>query len=159
MKIEQTLLLIKPDAIQRGLIGEIISRVEKKGLKFSAFKMIQLDDKILSEHYSHINTKPFFGKIVEFMKSTPVIACCVEGLDVVETLRNITGITKSRSAQPGTIRGDLGMSIQTNLIHSSESKEAAEEEIKRFFKKEEIFNYNQYLLPFIYNEDERMNQK
>lgn len=153
--MEQTLLLIKPDAIQRGLIGEIISRVERKGLKFTAFKMIQLDDKILSEHYSHINTKPFFGGIVEFMKSTPVIACCVEGLDAVETLRNISGITKSRAAQPGTIRGDLGMSIQANLIHSSDSKEAAEEELKRFFKQEEIFDYPQHLLPFIYNEDER----
>lgn len=153
--MEQTLLLIKPDAIQRGLIGEIISRVEKKGLKFSAFKMIQLDDKILSDHYSHINTKPFFGKIVEFMKSTPVIACCVEGLDAVETLRNISGITKSRAAQPGTIRGDLAMSIQANLIHSSDSKEAAEEELKRFFKQGEIFDYPQHLLPFIYNEDER----
>ena len=153
--MEQTLLLIKPDAIQRGLIGEIISRVEKKGLKFSAFKMIQLDDKILSEHYSHINTKPFFGMIVEFMKLTPVIACCVEGLDAVETLRNISGITKSRAAQPGTIRGDLGMSIQANLIHSSDSKEAAEEELRRFFKKEDIFDYTQHLLPYIYNEDER----
>lgn len=153
--MEQTLLLIKPDAIQRGLIGEIITRVEKKGLKFSAIKMIQLDDKILSEHYSHINTKPFFGKIVEFMKSTPVIACCVEGLDAVETVRNITGVTKSREAQPGTIRGDLGMSIQTNLVHTSDSKEAAIEEVKRFFNESDIFNYSQILLPVIYSEDER----
>ncbi|NWJ53060.1 MAG: nucleoside-diphosphate kinase [Bacteroidetes bacterium] len=153
--MEQTLLLIKPDAIQRGLIGEIIRRIEQKGLKFSAFKMIQLDDKILSEHYSHINAMPFFGKIVEFMKLTPVIACCVEGLDAVETLRTMSGITKARGAQPGTIRGDLGMSIQTNLIHTSDSKEAAVEELKRFFNKEEIFTYNQHLLPFIYSEDER----
>lgn len=156
--MEQTLLLIKPDAIQRGLIGEIISRIEKKGLKFTALKMIQLDDQILTEHYSHMITKPFFGKIVEFMKSTPVIACCVEGLDAVETLRSITGITKARAAQPGTIRGDLGMSIQKNLIHSSESKEAAEVEVKRFFNKKEIFSYNQHLLPFIYSEEERKNQ-
>lgn len=153
--MERTLLLIKPDAVQRGLIGEIISRVEKKGLKFIAFKMIQLDDKILSEHYSHINTKPFFGKIVEFMKSTPVIACCVEGLDAVETLRNLSGITKSRAAQPGTIRGDFGMSIQANLIHSSDSLQAAEEELKRFFQPGEIFEYEQHIAPFIYNEEER----
>jgi nucleoside-diphosphate kinase len=152
--MEQTLLLMKPDAIQRGLIGEIIGRIEKKGLKFTAFKMIQLDDQILTEHYSHINTKPYFRRIVEYMKSTPVIACCVEGLDATETLRKITGITNARDAQPGTIRGDLGMSIQNNLIHSSESKEAAEEEVKRFFKNEEIFSYNQHLLPFIYNTDE-----
>jgi len=156
--MEHTLLLIKPDAIQRGLIGEIISRIEKKGLKFIAFKMIQLDDQILSEHYSHLKTKPYFRRIVEYMKSTPVIACCIEGLDAVETLRRITGITKARDAQPGTIRGDLGMSIQNNLIHSSETKEAAAEEVKRFFKNQEIFNYNQHLLPFIYNEDERKNQ-
>lgn len=153
--MEQTLLLIKPDAIQRGLIGEIITRIEKKGLIFSAFKMIQLDDKMLSEHYSHINTKPFFAKIVDFMKNTPVIACCVEGLDAVETVRNISGITKSREAQPGTIRGDLAMSIQTNLVHTSDSKESAKEEIQRFFKLEDIHSYNQVLLPFIYSEDER----
>lgn len=152
--MEQTLLLIKPDAIQRGLIGEIITRVEKKGLKFSAIKMIQLDDNILSEHYSHINTKPFFGRIAEFMKSTPVIACCVEGLDAVETLRSITGVTKAREAEPGTIRGDLGMSIQTNLVHTSDSIEAAQEEINRFFNESDIFNYNQALLSFIYSEDE-----
>jgi nucleoside-diphosphate kinase len=153
--MEQTLLLIKPDAIQRGLIGEIITRIERKGLIFSAIKMIQLDDKMLFEHYSHINTKPFFPKIVDFMKTTPVIACCVEGLDAVETVRNISGITKSRDAQPGTIRGDLGMSIQTNLIHTSDSKEAAKEEIQRFFTSEDIHSYNQVLLPFIYSEDER----
>jgi nucleoside-diphosphate kinase len=153
--MEQTLLLIKPDAIQRGLIGEIISRIEKKGLKFTAFKMIQLDDKILSEHYSHINTKPFFGKIVDFMKSTPVIACCVEGLDAIDTVRNMCGITKSREAVPGTIRGDLAMSIQTNLVHSSDTKEAAIEEIKRFFNSSDIFDYNQSQLSFIYSEDER----
>ena len=156
--MEQTLLIIKPDAIQRGLIGEIIRRIEKKGFKFTGFKMIQLDDKILSEHYSHLSTKSYFGRIVEFMKSAPVIACCVEGLDAVETLRIITGTTKASAAQPGTIRGDLGMSIQNNLIHSSESKEAAVEEVKRFFKEEEIFNYNQHLLPFIYNVDEIKNQ-
>jgi nucleoside-diphosphate kinase len=153
--MEKTLLLIKPDAIQRGLIGEIIRRVEKKGLKFSALKMMQLDDNTLSEHYSHLRTKPFMGRIVEFMKSTPVIACCVEGLDAVETLRTITGVTKARAAQPGTIRGDLGMSIQANLIHSSESNEAAEEEIKRFFKQDELFDYTQHLLPYIYSEKER----
>jgi len=153
--MEKTLLIIKPDAIQRGLIGEIIDRVEKKGLKFSAIKMIQLNDSILSEHYSHINTEPFFRKIVEFMKSTPVIACCVEGLDAVETLRNITGITKAREAKPGTIRGDFGMSIQTNLVHTSDSKETAQEEITRFFNESDIFNYGQALLSFIYSEDER----
>lgn len=156
--MEQTLLLIKPDAIQRGLIGEIICRIERKGLTLTAFKMLQLNDQILSEHYAHLSTKPYFGRIAEYMKSTPIIACCVEGLDAVETLRIITGITKARDAQPGTIRGDFGMSIQNNLIHSSESKVAAEEEVKRFFKNEEIFSYNQPLLPFIYNVDEINNQ-
>ncbi|MDP4264261.1 MAG: nucleoside-diphosphate kinase [Bacteroidota bacterium] len=153
--MEKTLLLIKPDAIQRGLAGEIISRVEKKGLKITGMKMIQLTDKILTEHYSHISTKPFFGKIVEFMKSAPVIACCVEGLDAVDTLRNITGVTKSREAQPGTIRGDLGMSIQANLVHSSDSKEAAKDELNRFFASGDIFEYEHHLAPFIYSTDER----
>jgi nucleoside-diphosphate kinase len=153
--MEKTLLLIKPDAIQRGLMGEIISRVEKKGLKFTGMKMIQLTDKILAEHYAHISTKPFFGKIVEFMKSAPVIACCVEGLDAVDTVRNITGVTKSREAQPGTIRGDLGMSIQANLVHSSDSKEAAKDELNRFFAPGDIFEYEHHLAPFIYSSDER----
>ncbi|HMS28209.1 MAG TPA: nucleoside-diphosphate kinase [Saprospiraceae bacterium] len=153
--MERTLLLIKPDAIQRGLIGEIISRIEKKGLKFTGIKMIQLSDEILQEHYAHIKTKPFFGKIAEFMKSAPVIACCVEGLDAVETVRSITGVTKAREAQPGTIRGDLGMSIQTNLVHTSDSKDAAKEEINRFFKQNDIFEYIHLLEPVIYSEDER----
>ncbi len=153
--MEKTLLLIKPDAIQRGLIGEIISRIEKKGLKFSAMKMIQLSDKLLVEHYFHISKKTFFGNIAEFMKSTPVIACCIEGLDAIETLRNLSGITKSREAQPGTIRGDLAMSIQTNLIHTSDSAEAAVEEVNRFFSPEDIFEYEHYLAPFIYSVDER----
>ncbi len=152
--MEKTLLLIKPDAIQRGLIGEILSRFENKGLKISGMKMIQLNDKMLAEHYSHINTKPFFGKIVKFMKSSPVIVCCIEGVEAVETVRRLSGVTKSREAQPGTIRGDYGMSIQTNLIHTSDSIEAAIAEVARFFGEGEIFVYHQELTQFIYSEDE-----
>ena len=154
--LERTLLLIKPDAIQRGLIGEIISRIEHKGLKFVGFKMMRLADDLLTEHYSHIRHQPFFSKLVAFMKSTPVIACCVEGLDAVATLRGITGITKSREAQPGTIRGDLGMSIQTNLVHTSESIEVAEKEVRRFFNDGDLFEYPHLLSSVIYSDDERL---
>jgi nucleoside-diphosphate kinase len=153
--MEKTLVLIKPDAVQRGLIGEIVSRFEKKGLKLVGMKMIQLNDEILADHYSHIATKPFFKGIAEFMKSTPIIACCWEGLDCVNTVRNLTGVTKAREAAVGTIRGDMAMSIQANVAHTSDSLEAAEIEVNRFFKPEEIFSYEMALAPFIYSADER----
>lgn len=153
--MEKTLVLIKPDAVQRGLIGEIVSRFEKKGLKLVGMKMIQLNDEVLADHYSHIATKPFFKGIAEFMKSTPIVACCWEGLDCVNTVRNLTGVTKAREAAVGTIRGDMAMSIQANVVHTSDSLEAAAVEVKRFFKDEEIFSYDLVLAPFVYSSDER----
>jgi nucleoside-diphosphate kinase len=152
--MERTLILIKPDAIQRALIGKIISRFEEKGLKLAGIKFIKLSDALLNEHYSHHADKPYFAGIRRFMQSTPVVAICLEGLDCVETVRRLCGITKSREAAPGTIRGDWAMSIQTNLVHASDSVETASKEVPRFFDASELFEYQPALTWAIYSEDE-----
>jgi nucleoside-diphosphate kinase len=155
IQVERSLVLLKPDAVQRGLLGTIISRLENKGLKLVGIKMMQLDDEILASHYSHLADKPFFPEIANFMRLTPVVAICVEGLDCVETLRRVCGVTLARAADPGTIRGDLAMSIQANLIHASDSPETAEQEVERFFKKEELFDYALTLSEYVYSVSER----
>lgn len=152
---ERTLVLIKPDAIQRGLIGQITSRFEIKGLKLVAAKMITLDEAVLREHYAHIADKPFFGGLAKFMQSTPVFAMCWEGLDVVDTVRRITGITKAREAEAGSIRGDFAMSVSCNVIHASDTVENAQLEVKRFFNPDEIFSYDKTEFMHVYAEDER----
>jgi nucleoside-diphosphate kinase len=151
---ERTLVLIKPDAIQRGLFGEITARFEKKGLKLVGVKMMGLDEAILREHYAHLADKPFFGGLAKFMQSTPVIAMCWEGLEVVSAVRKLTGITKSREAEMGSIRGDFAMSVSCNVIHASDSTENAEKEVARFFKKDEIFDYGKSEYTHVYAEDE-----
>ncbi|HKP84752.1 MAG TPA: nucleoside-diphosphate kinase [Blastocatellia bacterium] len=152
--MERTLILIKPDAIQRGLIGRIIARFEEKGLKITGIKFLKLTDEILKDHYSHLADKPFFAGIKRFMQLTPVIALCVEGLEAVETVRALCGITKARAAAPGTIRGDWAMSIQANLVHASDSIETAQKEVARFFDDSELFEYDSALTRTIYSEDE-----
>ncbi len=152
--MERTLILIKPDAVQRGLAGEVLSRFERKGLKIVGMKMMKLTSKILKEHYSHIADKPFFPGIAAFMQSSPVIAVCIEGLDSVDTVRRLCGVTLSREAQVGTIRGDFAMSIQTNIVHASDSKKSAKEEVKRFFDSKELFKYGSVLSTNIYSSDE-----
>lgn len=153
--MEKTLVLIKPDAIQRGLVGEITQRFEKKGLKLVGMKMMRLDDALLREHYAHIADKPFFPGISKFMQSSPVIALCWEGLEVVDAVRILCGITKARAADAGSIRGDLAMSIQSNVVHASDSVENAREEVKRFFAPEELFHYEKDEYIHVYAEDER----
>lgn len=152
---EQTLILIKPDAIQRGLVGKITDRFEMKGLKLVACKMMALDEAKLREHYAHHVDKPFFPGLAKFMKSTPVIAMVWEGLEVVDTVRKITGITKAREAEGGSIRGDFAMSVSCNVIHASDSVESAEKEVSRFFKKDEIHSYDKTEYMHVYAEDER----
>lgn len=152
--MERTLILIKPDAIQRGLSGRIISRFEEKGLKIVGIKLLKLTDRLLNEHYAHLADKPFFGGTKRFMQMTPVIAICLEGLDAVETVRKLCGITKAREAAPGTIRGDLAMSVQANLVHASDSIETAQKEVARFFDDSELFDYESLLTRTIYSEDE-----
>src|SRR5215831_6837257 len=153
-QVERTLILIKPDAIQRGLIGRIISRFEDKGLKLVGMKLMNLGSQLLNEHYAHLADKPFFPGTRAFMQSTPVVAICLEGLDSVETVRRLCGITKSREAEPGTIRGDLAMSVQANLVHASDSLETAKKEVARFFSASELFDYNSLLIGAIYSKDE-----
>ena len=152
--MERTLVLIKPDAIQRGLAGRILSRFEEKGLKIAGIKFTKLSDEVLNEHYSHLADKPFFGGTKRFMQQTPVVAICLEGLDCVETVRRLCGVTKAREAAPGTIRGDWAMSVQANLVHASDSLETASKEVARFFKDSELFEYGSALTRSIYSEDE-----
>jgi nucleoside-diphosphate kinase len=152
---ERTLVLVKPDAIQRGLMGQIVQRFEQKGLKIVGCKMMTLDEAVLREHYAHIADKPFFGGLARFMQSTPVIAMCWEGLEVVDAVRKLTGITKAREAEAGSIRGDFAMSQACNVIHASDSPENAELEVARFFKDDEIHTYDKSEYMHVYAEDER----
>ena len=124
---------LKPDCVKRGLMGEVISRIERKGYKIVDAKMMNLDEAILKEHYSHMADKPFFPEIVEFMTSGPVLGMIVEGENAVQGMRIIMGATKFEEAAAGTIRGDYAHSTRENLIHGSDSVENAEIEIKRFF--------------------------
>lgn len=131
--MEKSYIMLKPDCIKRGLMGEVISRIEKKGYKIIDAKMMTLDKPILKEHYAHIADKPFFPGLVEYMTSGPVLAMIVEGENVVKGMRIIMGATKFEDAQAGTIRGDYGFCTSHNIIHGSDSIENAEIEIKRFF--------------------------
>ena len=153
--MERTLVLLKPDAVQRDLVGEIISRLERKGLKIVGLKMMTLSDSLLDEHYRHLVGRSFFGEVKSFMQKTPVVALCLEGIDAVNTVRQLTGITKAREAAPGTIRGEFAMSVQANLIHCSDSLETAQAEVPRFFQPEELFSYDDILESFLYNSSER----
>jgi nucleoside-diphosphate kinase len=153
--MEQTVVLVKPDGVQRGLIGEIIQRFEHKGLKLAAIKMISLNDAILDEWYAHHKDKPFFPALKSYMQSYPVVAMLWEGIDVALTVRKMIGITKARDAEPGTIRGDFAMSQQYNLIHASESSDAAARERKIIFTKDEIFDWEKANDTHVYLEEER----
>lgn len=131
--IERTYVMLKPDAIKRGLAGEIIARIEKKGYRLIDAKMIQLDEAVLREHYRHIADKPFYPEVASYMVSGPVLAMIVEGEDAILGLRILMGATKFEDAAAGTIRGDYAFSTSENLIHGSDSAETAASEIKRFF--------------------------
>jgi nucleoside-diphosphate kinase len=152
--MEKTLVIIKPSALQRELVGTVISRFEHKGLQLVGMKMMQLTDQILSEHYAHLVDKPFFTRLKKAMEITPVIVCCFEGIDCVQVVRAMTGATNGRNAAVGTIRGDFSVSGQENIVHASDSHENAIIEINRFFKLEEIFEYKNSNFEFIYANDE-----
>lgn len=152
--MDQTVVLVKPDGVQRGLIGEIIHRFERKGLHLVALKMVNLSSEVLEEWYAHHKDKPFFPSLKGYMQSYPVVAMVWEGMDVAATVRTMIGITKARDAAPGTIRGDFGMSQQYNLIHASESAEAAAKEVSLLFKPEDIFPWQKLDKSQIYSEEE-----
>ncbi len=149
---EKSLIIIKPDAVQRNLIGEIVSRLEKKGLKIIGIKMMNVEDAVLEEHYAHIKDKPFFPGIRDFMKACPVVVLAVTGINAVSSIRLLVGPTKAWEATAGTIRGDFSLSTQSNIVHASDSVESGELEIKRFFEKDEIFEYNKIDTDFVYAE-------
>ena len=151
---EKTLIIMKPDAIHRGIVGEILDRFEQKGIRPVGMKMLKMSDLLLDKHYAQHNGKHFLPRLKKFMKSLPVVLVVLEGLDVVRVVRNMCGPTDGKNAPPGTIRGDYGMSTSANIIHSSEDLKAAKREIGIFFKKNEIFSYSRPDIHFYYAEDE-----
>ncbi|MFP3950187.1 MAG: nucleoside-diphosphate kinase [Candidatus Micrarchaeia archaeon] len=153
--MEKTLILIKPDAFQRGIVGSILSRFEQKGLKILGMKMLKMSPELSKEHYAHLLDKPFYPGLEKFMTSAPLLALAVEGQEAVEVVRKIVGVTNARNAEAGTIRGDFSMSTGRNAIHASDSRETAEKELARFFKPEELFDYPLNNWDFIYAEDEK----
>jgi len=140
MALETSLLLLKPDCVAQGLNGEVLRRLEAEGFRLRGIKMIQLTDELLKDHYSHIADKPFFPDVANFMKSKPVIALALSGENVISQVRDLLGPTDSKAAPKGTIRGDFGSDKMTNVVHASDSPEAAAVELKRFFKDDELFN-------------------
>lgn len=153
--MERTVVLVKPDGVQRGLIGEIIHRFERKGLHLVGLKMVNLSDELLDEWYVHHKDKPFFPGLKSYMQSYPVVAMAWQGTDAVATVRKMIGITKAREAEIGTIRGDFAMSQQLNLIHASEHAEAASKELGLLFEEGELFDWEKKDLQHVYAEDER----
>ncbi len=149
-KNEKVLIIMKPDAIQRNLVGEIISRFERKGLKINGLKMLSLEDVLLEDHYKHIKDKPFFAGIKSYMKSAPVVVMALSGIGAVDAVRIIVGPTKAYEAPAGTIRGDLAMSIQSNVVHASDSVENGIDEVNRFFSEEELYSYKKIDQEYIY---------
>lgn len=153
--VERSLIIVKPDALQRNLLGEIIHRFERKGLKLVGLKMVKIDDVKIVEHYAHHADKPFFGDLKKFMQSSPVVMIVLEGFEAIDAIRLIVGPTKGRAADAGSIRGDFAMSVQYNIIHASDSNESAQGEIKRFFADSELFEYQKIDLDWVYGSDER----
>ena len=152
--MQVTLVILKPSAIQRGILGEVVSRFEKKGLQIVGMKMTNLTDEQLQIHYSHLVHKPFYGRIKESMQASPVIVMALKGVDAVNVVRKITGVTNGREAEPGTIRGDFSVSVQENIVHASDTNETAQAELAGFFTTDEIFNYTQLTIPCVYANDE-----
>jgi nucleoside-diphosphate kinase len=138
---ETTLILFKPDAVSKALVGQVLARFEGAGLKIRGIKMLQFGDALLREHYAHIASKPFFPDVQKFMQTTPVIALALAGENVVARVRELLGPTDSKKAAKGTIRGDLGVDVMVNVCHASDSLETAAAELKRFFRDGELFQY------------------
>lgn len=140
--MERTLVLIKPDAVQRGLIGEIISRLENKGLRIAGMKLMRISEELAGRHYGEHVGKPFFDSLVNFITSSPIVAVAVDGDNAVMVVRNVMGATNPQDASNGSIRGDLGLSIGMNLIHGSDSVTSSERELALFFDESELLNYD-----------------
>ncbi len=156
MTMETTLLIIKPDGVQRGLCGQIISRFETKGLQIVGMKMMTIPEELAHRHYAAHKERPFFNGLVRFMTSSPVVVFALRGVGAIEICRKMMGATFGSKAEPGTIRGDFGVSNSFNLIHGSDSPEAAETELKLFFNEGEIQTYDQGNLNWIYDASEEL---
>jgi len=152
--MERTLVIIKPCAIRRGLIGEVIQRFERRGLQLSGMKMVQLNEEVLADHYAHLIQRPYYQRIVDSMMLTPVIVCCWTGVDAVHIAHVMAGSTNGREAAPGTIRGDYSVSVQENILHTSDTVENGKIEIARFFSADEVFEFEKLNKNVFYAHDE-----
>lgn len=152
--MEHSVVLVKPDGLQRGLIGKIISRFEEKGMKLVALKMLKLDDQILDQWYAHHKEKPFFTSLKGFMMKTPIVAMVWEGVEAVDTIRKLIGTTKGRAAEGGSVRGDFAMSQSNNLIHASDSIENAQKEKAMIFSVKEVHSYVSAMDFLVYSDEE-----
>ena len=148
--MEKTFLMIKPDGVQRNLIGPIVSRLENKGFKIAGAKLMNVSEDLAKTHYQEHQDKPFFGELVDFITSGPVFAMVLEGENVISTARLVVGSTNPQEAAPGTIRGDFGLTVGKNIIHGSDSPESAEREIDLLFDKAEVLDYNLINKDWIY---------
>ena len=146
---EKTLILIKPDGVQRGLIGTVISQLERRGLKIVALKMLIIDQRLASQHYHEHQERPFYKSLIEFITSSPVVAMVLEGPDAITLVRKTMGATNPLEASPGTIRGNMGITINKNIIHGSDSLESANKEIALFFQPAEILDYQREIETWI----------
>jgi nucleoside-diphosphate kinase len=152
MANEKTFVMIKPDGVQRGIAGEVLSRFEKKGLQLVALKMLKLDRKLAETHYGEHQSKPFYNALVNFITSSPVIVSVWEGDNAIKIVRKLVGATKAEEAQPGTIRGDFVICTTSNIVHASDGPNTAEREINLFFKPNEIHDYPLTIGEWLYKE-------
>ena len=146
---ERTLVLVKPDGVQRGLVGEVITRLERRGLKLVGMKLMQVSDELARQHYGEHVDRPFFGGLVQFITSSPIVAMAWEANNAAEIVRNTMGQTNPANSPAGTIRGDFGIDIGRNLVHGSDSPESGEREVSLFFRPEELLSYERALEPWI----------
>jgi nucleoside-diphosphate kinase len=152
--MERTLILLKPDAVERRLCGRIISRIEERGFKFAGIKLLKVTPELARQHYAEHVSKPFYPLLESFISSGPIVALCVEGPEAVRVMRDMMGKTNGRDSAPGTIRGDFGLSRQMNLIHGSDSLESAAREISIYFRPEELLSQTSSLDGWLYAADE-----
>ncbi|MBR3120780.1 MULTISPECIES: nucleoside-diphosphate kinase [Oceanobacillus] len=148
--MEKTFLMVKPDGVQRNLIGEVVKRFESKGFKLAGAKLMVISNELAEKHYGEHKERPFFGELVDFITSGPVFAMVWEGENVIATARQMMGKTNPQEAAPSTIRGDFGVTVGKNIIHGSDSPESAEREISLFFDESEIVSYNKQDSAWIY---------
>ena len=152
-KFERTLVIIKPDALHRSLLGEIIGRFERKGLQICGMKMVEMEDLLIDEHYGHHKDKDFFSSLKKYMQSAPVVVMALAGINAVSAVRLLVGPTRGYEADAGSIRGDFSLSAQSNIVHASDSPTTAQVEIKRFFNDNELFEYSRADEPFVYADE------